>query len=100
VFVVYLRVVHFAHIMCSFYLNPSQINNRFGANATLINNYKQYRAVAAEAAESAIGNVLDDVGVDVLSNHEGEDTNDVEMAQAAGKSVLVVLFCHVNSGVQ
>ena len=38
--------------------------------------------------------------MDVLSNHEGEDTNDVEMAQAAGKSVLVVLFCHVNLGVQ
>ena len=61
----------------------------------MINNYKQYRAAAAEAAESAIGNVLDDVGVDVLSNHEGEDSNDVEMAQAAGKSALV-LFCHLN----
>jgi hypothetical protein len=79
-----------------FILNPSQINIGL-VQYIIYNNYKQYRAVAAEAAESAIGNVLDDVGVDVLPNHEDEDedTNDVEMAQAAGKSALV-LFYHMN----
>ena len=37
-------------------------------------------AAEAEAAEAAIGNVLDDVGVDVMHGNNDEDT---EMAQAA-----------------